>query len=148
MLYHDFPEFLCEFCYNLCDTIPIRAIQLRNIILSAHPMNAMDGSSLPIENLYEMLPHVSPPNSSLFEYISFKKELENFILQRAPHSFLNELFGHISSSAEKQSLINALTLFIGLSAIQTNKPVTLNSVSNSVHFEIFQHLLVRFDSHG
>lgn len=30
VLLHDFPEFLCEYCYSLCDVIPCNAIQLRN----------------------------------------------------------------------------------------------------------------------
>ncbi|CCI49970.1 unnamed protein product [Albugo candida] len=37
VLWHDFPEFLCEFYMSFCDVIPASCIQLRNIILSASP---------------------------------------------------------------------------------------------------------------
>eukprot|EP00301_Raphidiophrys_heterophryoidea_P027100 c9489_g1_i1.p1 GENE.c9489_g1_i1~~c9489_g1_i1.p1 ORF type:complete len:987 (-),score=174.56 c9489_g1_i1:221-2911(-) len=39
VLLHDFPEFLCEFHFSLCDAIPPSCIQLRNLILSAFPRN-------------------------------------------------------------------------------------------------------------
>ena len=37
ILLHDFPEFLCEYHYTLCDAIPSTCIQLRNLVLSAFP---------------------------------------------------------------------------------------------------------------
>jgi CCR4-NOT transcription complex subunit 1 len=37
VLLHDFPEFLCEYHFSLCDVIPPTCIQLRNLVLSAFP---------------------------------------------------------------------------------------------------------------
>ena len=39
ILLHDFPNFLCNFSFELCDSIPINCIQMRNLILSAFPQN-------------------------------------------------------------------------------------------------------------
>lgn len=39
VLLHDFPEFLCEHHFKLCDVIPASCIQMRNLILSAFPRN-------------------------------------------------------------------------------------------------------------
>ena len=39
VLLHDFPEFLCEFHFQLCNVIPPSCIQMRNLILSAFPRN-------------------------------------------------------------------------------------------------------------
>jgi CCR4-NOT transcription complex subunit 1 len=39
VLLHDFPEFLCENHFALCDAIPPSCIQMRNLILSAFPRN-------------------------------------------------------------------------------------------------------------
>lgn len=39
VLLHDFPEFLCEYHYVLCDVVPTTCIQMRNLILSAFPRN-------------------------------------------------------------------------------------------------------------
>ena len=42
ILHHDFPEFLAENHYRLCNMIPAHCSQLRNLVLSAYP------SSIPI----------------------------------------------------------------------------------------------------
>ncbi len=39
VLLHDFPEFLCEYHFLLCDAVPTTCIQMRNLILSAFPRN-------------------------------------------------------------------------------------------------------------
>ncbi len=39
VLLHDFPEFLCEYHFQLCNVIPPSCIQMRNLILSAFPRN-------------------------------------------------------------------------------------------------------------
>lgn len=39
VLLHDFPEFLCEFHFPLCERIPISCVQMRNLILSSFPRN-------------------------------------------------------------------------------------------------------------
>ncbi len=37
VLLHDFPEFLCEYHFELCNKVPPSCIQMRNLILSAFP---------------------------------------------------------------------------------------------------------------
>ena len=37
VLLHDFPEFLCDNHFVLCEVIPSTCIQLRNLVLSAFP---------------------------------------------------------------------------------------------------------------
>ncbi len=39
VLLHDFPEFLCDYHFALCDVIPSNCIQLRNLVLAAFPKN-------------------------------------------------------------------------------------------------------------
>ncbi|PNG99248.1 CCR4-NOT transcription complex subunit 1, partial [Tetrabaena socialis] len=39
VLLHDFPEFLCEHHFSLCEAIPAPAVQMRNLVLSAFPRN-------------------------------------------------------------------------------------------------------------
>ena len=39
VLLHDFPEFVSEFYYSLCEEIPEKFTQIRNIILAAFPKN-------------------------------------------------------------------------------------------------------------
>jgi CCR4-NOT transcription complex subunit 1 len=37
VLKQDYPEFLCDFHFNLVNSLPEHCVQLRNIILSAQP---------------------------------------------------------------------------------------------------------------
>jgi CCR4-NOT transcription complex subunit 1 len=39
VLLHDFPEFLADHHFSLCDVIPVTCVQMRNLILSAFPRN-------------------------------------------------------------------------------------------------------------
>ena len=39
VLLHDFPEFLCELHFDVCNAIPPSCIQMRNLVLSAFPRN-------------------------------------------------------------------------------------------------------------
>lgn len=39
VILHDYPEFLCDFHFNFVNSLPEHCIQLRNMILSAFPLN-------------------------------------------------------------------------------------------------------------
>ncbi len=159
LLLHDFPEFLTEYCFLLSELIPFKAVQLRNIILSAFPVKITPipdpcNANLKLETLNDILkPVCSITATDLFEKIPFKKDLDNFFLTRNPGDFHNDLRGYmISINAEKQivyntTLINVLTLYIGHTAIQAIKTLTLSTVSNSPFYDIFQNL-IHMDSQG
>ena len=160
LLLHDFPEFLTEYCHHLCELIPFKAVQLRNIILSAIPSNLIPlpepcNANLKLESLHEILQPVrNLANISLFEAMPFKKELDSYFVARSPVSYLNDLRGFlVSYTAEKQvvyniSLINALVLYIGHTAIESIKNINISSVTNTPFNDIFQSLLLTFDSQG
>ena len=42
VLLHDFPEFLADYHFALCNVIPATCIQMRNLILSAFPRQVME----------------------------------------------------------------------------------------------------------
>lgn len=159
LLLHDFPEFLTEYCFHLLERIPFKAVQLRNIILSAFPFNITPipdpcNANLKLETLNEILKPVrSLSNTALFDSIPFKKDLDNFFLTRNAGNFHNDLRGFmISVNAEKQtvyniSLINILTLYVGHTAIQAIKTLNLSTVTNSPFYDIFQNL-IHMDSQG
>lgn len=79
VLLHDFPDFLSEYyftreCYfTLCDVIPPRCIQLRNVILSAFPPSII----LPDPHLrnvkYESIPEMGPIPPLLSDFTSALK---------------------------------------------------------------------------
>ena len=157
LLLHDFPEFLAEYCFHLCELIPFKAVQLRNIILTAVPPNV----TLLLEPLIatlklETMNEISQPvrnlaSIQLLEQIPFKKELDSYFLSRSSAIDLSGYlfnFGQDKSMVYNISMINALTLYIGHSAIQAIKNITINSVSNSPFIDIFTNLLRTFDSQG
>jgi CCR4-NOT transcription complex subunit 1 len=59
ILLHDFPEFLCNYHFSFCDMIPSSCIQMRNVILDAHPqdMRVVDPASPNLK--IDLLPEIS-----------------------------------------------------------------------------------------
>lgn len=67
VLLHDFPEFLCEYCHELCDVIPSNAIQMRNLVLSAFPRTMrLPDPFTPTMNL-DTLPEIMQPPKGMFD---------------------------------------------------------------------------------
>lgn len=120
------------------------------------PLPDACNANFKIDSLHEILqPTRLVQNSSLFELLTFRKELENYLHTRSPVSFLNDFRSHFASTfnSEKQvvyniSLMNALTLYIGSTATQALPTITVSSVINSPYMDIFQSLFYSFDSQG
>jgi len=135
VLLHDFPDFLSEYYFSLCDVIPQRCVQLRNIILSAFPPAII----LPDPNLrdqkLESIPEMGPIPPILSDFSSGLKSgelrsyLEQYLLGRGSASFLASLKDRLKlsegsdSAAEtyNHSLINSLVIFIGVSSVAQAK---------------------------
>ncbi|KAJ3574560.1 hypothetical protein NP233_g1693 [Leucocoprinus birnbaumii] len=135
VLLHDFPEFLSEYYFTLCDVIPQRCIQLRNVILSAFPPAII----LPDPNLrnqkLDTLPEMGPIPPVLSDFSSGLKSgelrtyLEQYLLGRGSASFLAslkdrlKLHGASDDGTETYNLplINSLVMFIGVSSVAQAK---------------------------
>ena len=98
VLLHDFPEFLSEYYFSLCDVIPPRCIQLRNIVLSAYPPNVV----LPDPHLrdidFESIPEMGPIPPILSDFAAtlragdLKVYLDQYLLNRnSQPTFLSSL---------------------------------------------------------
>lgn len=169
VLLHDFPEFLCEYCYSLCDVIPCNAIQLRNLVLSAFPrkMRLPDPftPNLKIDQLPEMsqAPKTGAMQTSIINQFQFKDELDSYLKSRTPASFLNNLVGYLRTPTShflipvgskmnslNVPLLNALVLYVGQSAISAIAPrqISMTNTSGTPHMEIFQHLASTLDTEG
>jgi CCR4-NOT transcription complex subunit 1 len=61
VLLHDFPEFLCEHQFRLCEVIPTPAIQMRNLVLSAFPRNMRLPDPFTPNLKVDLLPEISQP---------------------------------------------------------------------------------------
>lgn len=134
VLLHDFPEFLSEYYFSICDIIPTRCIQLRNLVLSAFPMTI----TLPdpyLRNIrLEAIPEMGPIPPTRFDITSCLKSndlgsiLEALIFNRGPPSFLQSLKDRLRLPATMTlpggyslSAINAVVVYVGMSSVAQAK---------------------------
>lgn len=128
VLLHDFPEFLCDYHFGFCDVIPSNCIQMRNLILAAFPRNMRLPDPFTPNLKVDMLNEIATAPRIFTNYVaniqpaSFKKDLDSYLKQRTPVTFLSELRGHlqISNTAGLKynvPLMNALILYVGNQAI-------------------------------
>ncbi|KAI8355165.1 CCR4-Not complex component, Not1-domain-containing protein [Blakeslea trispora] len=152
VLLHDFPEFLCDYHYSLCDVIPASCIQLRNLILSAFPRNMRLPDPFTPNLKIDLLPEISQSPNILSDYTSLllksnlKQELDTFLTSaHAPESFLKRLPSHLMLEQQRYntSLINALVFYTGVVGVNESMPV-----NQGAPIEIFQYLLNELDSEG
>ncbi|KIJ69669.1 hypothetical protein HYDPIDRAFT_80338 [Hydnomerulius pinastri MD-312] len=141
VLLHDFPEFLSEYYFSLCDVIPPRCIQLRNIILSAFPLSIV----LPDPHLrnikFDSIPEMGPIPPILSDFASglksgdLRTNLDQYLLNRSTPAFLASLKDRLKlsgvpdgSDSYNLSLINALVMYIGVSSVAQAKARSGSSV--------------------
>jgi len=166
VLLHDFPEFLCDYHYGFCDVIPPNCIQMRNLILSAFPRNMRLPDPFTPNLKVDMLPEISiaPRMVTNFAALikpSFKKDLDSYLKNRAPVSFLSELRTNLQNTNSNAadagmryniSMINALVMYVGTQAIQfirgKGHSPNMSSIAHSSHMDIFQNLAVDMDTEG
>lgn len=142
VLLHDFPEFLGEYYFSLCDVIPPRCIQLRNIIISAFPLSIV----LPDPHLrnikFDSIPEMGPIPPILSDFASGVKNvdlrngLDQYLLSRGTPTFLASLKDRLRLSVVPEgatetynlSLINSLVMYIGVSSVAQAKARSGSSV--------------------
>lgn len=164
VLLHDFPEFLSEYYFTLCDAIPPRCIQLRNIILSAFPSSIilpdphLRGQSL--ESIPEtgIIPPVSSDFASSLKNGDLRGLLDQFLLNRGSPSFLPSLKERVKLGAVVDgsletynlSLINALVMYIGVSSVAQTKARSGSPVfmAGDPGVVVLQYLAANLDIEG
>lgn len=154
LLLHDFPDFLCEYCYMICDLIPHSTFQIRSLVLSAFPasMRLPDpfSSNLKVESLNEILhPYKGLINPTFFEKLPFKNELENYLKSRGSHylSEIQQYFNLNTRSLQDQLIsINLIVFYFGQQAIKIYTKINFNTISNCPSIDVIQHLLANLDT--
>ncbi|KAA8494454.1 CCR4-NOT transcription complex subunit 1 [Porphyridium purpureum] len=134
VLLHDFPEFLCDFHFSLCDEIPPNCIQLRNLVLSAFPrsMRLPDPflPDLKVDRLPEM--SITPRVLSNVTQVlhtgdgELKSFLDSFLKTRQPANIAQEVMVRVRRGNKvvseplsalttnyHVSMINALVFYVG-----------------------------------
>ncbi|KAH9483822.1 CCR4-NOT transcription complex subunit 1 [Psilocybe cubensis] len=162
VLLHDFPEFLSEYYFTLCDAIPPRCIQLRNIILSAFPPAIV----LPDPHLrnikFDAIPEMGPIPPILSDFASGLKTgdlrgyLDQYLLNRGNPSFLPSLKDRLkvksndSTENYNLSLVNSLVMYIGVSSVAQAKARSGSSlfVATDPGVVALQYLVINLDVEG
>lgn len=148
VLLHDFPEFLCDYHYSLCDAIPSTCIQMRNLILSAFPRHMRLPDPFTPNLKIDLLPeiHQSPriltDFTSVIEENKLKKDIDVYLeTGKSPNAhFLKDLTNKLKDNAP---LINAVVFYIGSVTIINKIPVHKGPA-----LEIYQYLLSELESEG
>ncbi|KAL7674163.1 hypothetical protein ACOME3_000443 [Neoechinorhynchus agilis] len=168
VILHDFPEFTCDYCYELIDAIPIQFIQLRNMVLSAYfrQMPPPDPCADPIK--LDLI--VQPFEPSSFAYMhdiqpeSLKCDIETFFSRPDQR---NEILGRIkqnlrfhpdpndqercSEQPYNLRLLSAMVQHAGvtfLKDIETSKTITPETASQSPQAGLLVRLSETLDDEG
>ena len=158
ILHHDFPEFLAENHFRLCNSIPRYCTQLHNLVLSAYPSSFPElpdpfVTGLKVDRLEEMRKAPRIVGDCVAPLIrSNIKDLIDASLKSNEISSdnLTQLAHAVDMSTErgpavKSTLIHAVVLYIGQSAIATagqkgGQPFTSNSPQASLLTKLAKEL--------
>lgn len=155
VLLHDFPEFLCEHHFQLCDVIPTSCIQMRNLILSAFPRNMRLPDPFTPNLKVDLLPEISQPPRILVDPEKLlpeplRSQVDAYLRTRQPATVMTDLLKRLAlppdqaratGSTFNVPLINALVLYIGIQG----KP---GATPAPQAMEIFQRLASDMDTEG
>lgn len=162
VLLHDFPEFLCQFHFRLCDAIPLSCIQMRNLVLSAFPraMRLPDPftQDLKVDQLPEVAlpPRYSPPVDSLLP-APLRAEVDAILTGQTQPNAVAALRQRLllgpsevlpAGSKYNAPLINALVFYVGIRAVEGSgvKPGTPPNVSKTASLELLAALIQDLDN--
>jgi CCR4-NOT transcription complex subunit 1 len=163
VLLHDFPEFLCDHHFNLCDTIPPNCIQMRNLVLSAFPRNMRLPDPFTPNLKVDLLPEISQSprvvadTENAFRSSPLRQELDAFLKNRSPANFCADLRGKLQLEPRAATaagtrydvpLLNALVLYVGVQAIQANRKDQSSPITHTAPMDVFKGLAQELDTEG
>jgi CCR4-NOT transcription complex subunit 1 len=159
VLLHDFPEFLADHHFSLCDVISPTCVQMRNLILSAFPRNMRLPDPFTPNLQVKMLPEIGQHPRVLSNYAAalqannLRQDLDGFLQNRQP-SFLPTLRARLMLQPGSEAgadtarlnvhVLNALVLYVGVQDIESGPTPQPQSAA----MEIFRYLANELESHG
>ena len=162
VLLHDFPEFLCEYHFSLCDAIPPSCIQLRNLILSAFPKEMVLPDPFTFQERLPPMeatksPVVASNYSAALVAFNMRADLDAFLHGRGNRGWLQELHSQLlhrngaeaaaSGSRYNIPLLNALVLYTAEFAIAQGAGDKV-PVERGTSMEIYAKLSRDLDKEG
>lgn len=134
ILHHDFPEFLAENHYRLCNIIPTHCMQLRNLVLSAYPSSFPElpdpfTAGLKVDRLEEIRTSPRIAGDIIQPLLRVKDVVDSSlrstdISEESIDTVANAAYNQRSdfgNSNVDTSLLHALVLYIGQSALSAGQ---------------------------
>jgi CCR4-NOT transcription complex subunit 1 len=171
VLLHDFPEFLADYHFALCDAIPTTCVQMRNLVLFASPssMRLPDPFSAGLK--VDLLPEITQPprilsdfSAALARHPALPRALEEYLLLRSPRTFLQDMCEALLLPASEAvragnqynvPLINSLVLYVGTRGIQKmtmemaqNNSAIMFPFQDNAFMDVFEALVTLLDGEG
>jgi CCR4-NOT transcription complex subunit 1 len=94
VLLHDFPEFLCEHQFRLCEVIPPPAIQMRNLVLSAFPRSMRLPDPFTPNLKVDLLPEIAQPPRGI--------PAADKLLPRPLRALIDSMLASLAAPAQQQ----------------------------------------------
>ncbi|KAL5107004.1 CCR4-NOT transcription complex subunit 1 [Taenia crassiceps] len=96
VLFHDFPDFISDYCLFFCNIISSSAIQLRNLILSSEPRRGLSSTDPLNAPPVNQLSQLEDPIGYTMEAGSrlpavLRSEIDSYLSSRVPTKLLSEL---------------------------------------------------------
>lgn len=160
LLLHDFPDFLAEYYFTICDVIPPNCIQLRNVVLSAFPPTISLPDPYLRTNQLDSIPEMGPIPPLLSDFATtlhardLRGLLDQVLLARAPPTALQSIKDHLFTPDSQDhydlSTINALVMYVGVSSVAQAKARSGSPlfVSTDPGVVLLQYLATNLDVEG
>jgi CCR4-NOT transcription complex subunit 1 len=176
VLLHDFPDYLSENHFTLCNLIPPGCVQLKNLVLSAFPrMKRLPDpfmQGLKLENITENKdpPRLTVNLASILDSLKIRAPLDKYLNTPIPEDFPRRLVDRIKilpmengvhngvgSVKERRphynvGLLNAVVLYVGMQAIEVAQKNEETGVlifdAKSSQMELFSALNAELDIEG
>ena len=158
ILHHDFPEFLAEHHFRLCNAVPDHCIQLANLVLSAYPSSFADlpnpfVTGLKTDRLEEMKkpPRLADDHMSVLQSDNLREPIDGALRNNTPSADVVLRIADAvmlpksdGSSSIDATLVHAIVLYIGQSATYggAKSPLFTPSTASAVLLtNLFKELL-------
>eukprot|EP00039_Didymoeca_costata_P023184 m.6279 g.6279 ORF g.6279 m.6279 type:complete len:2271 (+) comp3509_c0_seq1:242-7054(+) len=170
VLLHDFPEFLADHHFSLCEHIPTTCVQMRNLVLSAFPRSMRLPDPFTPNLKIDVLPEVQQSPRILSNFAAplsapFRLEIDSFLRSGQPSSFISGLCARLlatdpSASNEDNnnetrsgprivsSILNSLVMYVGVQAVEDSKQQQEGGVVSLHAMEVYRHLANELDAYG
>lgn len=153
VLLHDFPQILCSYHMSLINHIPLKCVQLKNIISSAFPREMQLPDPFAQDILSNAIlwqkPDIQYDYTQLLTEAKIIIDLDNFLINYSPTSFINQLVDIFKTTTGEMyniPLMNDFVMYVAMKAISSGDDST--DKPNKIVTSLLKDVLKRLDSKG